>query len=68
MQLIMPKISNSKELSKKHPKGWCQKTHYMGSGGQCGQSCPCCRAEVYNAGIDRDAKFGACLHCIKVTE
>jgi hypothetical protein len=36
-------------------------------GGQCGQSCPCCRASVYNQGIDPDAWFGACPICIKNT-
>lgn len=63
----MPKINDNKELSKKHPKGWCNKVHYMNMGGQCGQSCPCCRANVYNLGLDNDAKFGACPHCINLS-
>ena len=36
-----------------HPIYWCNKNHY----GQCGQSCPCCRAEVGDT-------FGACPICI----
>ena len=30
----------------KHPEGWNYITHYMSIGGQCGQSCPCCRSLV----------------------
>lgn len=33
-------------MPQKHPKGWNSKTHYMSIGGQCGQSCPCCRSLV----------------------
>ena len=47
-----------------HPVGWRPIIHYMPIGGQCGQSCPCCRAKVYNLGIDDDARFGACLVCL----
>lgn len=36
-----------------HPKYWNIHTHY----GQCGQSCPCCRAAVGDT-------FGACPICI----
>jgi hypothetical protein len=36
-----------------HPKCWNAHTHY----GQCGQSCPCCRAEIGD-------EWGACLVCI----
>ena len=36
----MPKIQS-------HLKGWNKHVHYCNVGGQCGQSCPCCRAEVY---------------------
>ena len=36
-----------------HPKYWNIHTHY----GQCGQSCPCCRAEVGDT-------FGACPICM----
>jgi hypothetical protein len=49
----------------KHPKGWSRINHYCNIGGQCGQSCPCCRAYVYNKGLDYDAWFGACQICIK---
>ena len=47
-----------------HPTGWRPIIHYMQIGGQCGQSCPCCRAKVYKLGIDSDAKFGACSVCL----
>ena len=45
----------------KHPKGWSLTNHW----GQCGQSCPCCRANLYKQNIDPDAKWGACDICIK---
>ena len=48
-----------------HIKGWTRQHHYCAIGGQCGQSCPCCRAEIYNRGIDPDAKWGACTSCLK---
>jgi hypothetical protein len=48
----------------KHPKGWTTKAHYMFIGGQCGQSCQCCRAQMFISGMDPDAKFGACTICI----
>ena len=48
-----------------HPSGWNKHIHYCKLGGQCGQSCPCCRAEIYLKGIDIDAKWGACTICIK---
>ena len=35
-----------------HPSCWSKKVHY----GQCGQSCPCCRADVGD-------KLGACTIC-----
>ena len=35
-----------------HPECWNEHTHY----GQCGQSCPCCRAMVGD-------EWGACLVC-----
>ena len=35
-----------------HPECWNEQTHY----GQCGQSCPCCRADVGDI-------LGACLVC-----
>ncbi len=37
----------------KHPIYWCNQNHY----GQCGQSCPCCRAAVGDT-------FGACPICM----
>jgi len=37
-----------------HPECWNEHTHY----GQCGQSCPCCRAMVGD-------EWGACLVCSK---
>jgi hypothetical protein len=37
-----------------HPECWNEHTHY----GQCGQSCPCCRAIVGD-------EWGACLVCSK---
>ena len=36
-----------------------QENHYMGIGGQCGQSCPCCRASAFKSGVDNDGWFGA---------
>ena len=32
--------------------GWNKHIHYCNLGGQCGQSCPCCRAEIYLKCID----------------
>ena len=49
----------------KHPPGWHHKFHYMKMGGQCGQSCPCCRAYVFLQNIDPDAKWGACQTCLQ---
>lgn len=40
-----------------HPPGWNTTTHYMSLGGQCGQSCPCCRAEI------EETEFGVCPIC-----
>lgn len=48
----------------RHIKGWTKHHHYCAIGGQCGQSCPCCRAEVYMSNIDPDAWFGACEICL----
>ena len=48
-----------------HLNGWNKHIHYCKVGGQCGQSCPCCRAEVYLKGIDEDAWWGACTICMK---
>ena len=47
--------TKSKEAINSHPTGWEKTTHY----GQCGQSCPCCRANV------EDVPFGVCLICWK---
>lgn len=49
----------------RHPPGWHHKFHYMKMGGQCGQSCPCCRAYVFLQNIDSDAKWGACQTCLQ---
>ena len=65
---IMKKVTSKKTCKKileKHTNGWCHKFHYMKVGGQCGQSCPCCRADVFNKKIDPDAWFGACPICLK---
>ena len=43
----------------KHVKGWTQDSHYMHIGGQCGQSCPCCRAKI------EESDLGVCLICRK---
>ena len=47
-----------------HGLGWNANAHYMSIGGQCGQSCVCCRADVYKSGLDEDAKWGACSICL----
>lgn len=46
------KNENRKDTQAKHPHGWCKVNHY----GMCGQSCPCCRAQVGDT-------FGACPIC-----
>ena len=56
--------SSNTEKKTTHVKDWNSNTHYSNIGGQCGQSCPCCRAFVYKSGIDNDAKFGACTICL----
>tara|TARA_B110000977_G_scaffold107338_1_gene139767 strand:- start:79 stop:267 length:189 start_codon:yes stop_codon:yes gene_type:complete len=53
--------------SQSHINGWNKHIHYCNLGGQCGQSCPCCRAELYLKNIDKDAWLGACTICIKKT-
>jgi len=59
------KVTKATKVPKaKHPIGWKKSCHYMAIGGQCGQSCPCCRASVYKSGMDPDAKFGACTICL----
>ena len=67
----VPKVTKATKVQKvtkvpkaKHPTGWEKSSHYMAIGGQCGQSCPCCRATVYKSGMDPDAKFGACTICL----
>ena len=42
------------KLNDSHPNCWNENSHY----GQCGQSCPCCRAMVGD-------EWGACLICSK---
>ena len=49
---------------KTHGLAWTANVHYMSIGGQCGQSCGCCRADVYKSGRDDDAKWGACSICL----
>ncbi len=58
------RMKSRKNIRKQHPKGWVKNLHYFHLGGQCGQSCPCCRAEVYLKGIDPGAKWGACPTCL----
>ncbi len=41
-----------------HPKNWSHTNHY----GMCGQSCPCCRAEI------EETPFGVCPICWKLLE
>jgi hypothetical protein len=48
-----------KDKDLKHPKGWNCKTHYSNMGGQCGQSCPCCRSQMGD-------KLGSCPICNKL--
>ena len=57
-----------KKFTHRHPRGWNHTHHYMHIGGQCGQSCPCCRARVFLSGIDPDAKWGACPTCLRKTK
>ena len=40
-----------------HVRGWSKVNHYMSFGGQCGQSCPCCRSIV------EPNNFGVCNIC-----
>jgi hypothetical protein len=48
-------------MPSQHPKEWSKKTHY----GQCGQSCPCCRAFV--SATEKDAwEHGSCPICLEV--
>lgn len=54
----------SQKHKPKHPVGWTKKIHYMCLGGQCGQSCPCCRAEAFLQGRDPDGHWGACTICL----
>jgi hypothetical protein len=49
----------------RHMKSWNKTYHYTSIGGQCGQSCPCCRAELYISNIDTDAWLGACKICLE---
>ena len=61
----LEQVSNRMGLEKpKHDKHWNKTDHYMAIGGQCGQSCGCCRAELFKSGIDPDGKFGACDACL----
>ena len=60
----LKKKNEKKKCSSKHCTGWSKKIHYMGIGGQCGQSCPCCRATAFKSGRDVDGWFGACQICL----
>ena len=61
------KQTKTKTTPKSHVKGWTDKIHYMALNGQCGQSCPCCRAHAFKVGADPDGWFGACQICLKNT-
>lgn len=61
---VAPKKRPIKKKTPYHPKGWHVNFHYMKIGGQCGQSCPCCRAHLFLTKIDPDAKWGACQICL----
>ena len=50
-------MSIVQEKRNKHPPQWNKEDHYMRMGGQCGQSCPCCRARVGDT-------LGACTVCL----
>ena len=50
-----------------HIKGWSKQYHYCAMGGQCGQSCPCCRAYVYLSNIDPEFNVGASLPDVTVS-
>jgi hypothetical protein len=55
-----PEVQSSREdMTHKHQTGWTKKHHYMNLGWcWCGQSCPCCRANVGDT-------LGACEICIR---
>jgi len=52
--ILRSHTKDKKEEEIKHPESWNPYNHY----GQCGQSCPCCRAIIGD-------KWGACSICIK---
>ena len=68
-QIFKKKSDNScqkkkiKKKKPKHPKGWNNHLHYMKMGGQCGQSCPCCRLS-FSKSRDPDGHWGACPICL----
>ena len=43
----------------RHMPLWNPRIHYCNVGGQCGQSCPCCRAAMNEI-------LGSCLICLKI--
>jgi hypothetical protein len=64
-----PKVNTTTDSTlPSHIEGWDQECHYCNIGGQCGQSCPCCRARVYLSKIDPDAWFGACNICLNTNK
>ena len=46
-----------------HSTKWTKEHHWLAIGGQCGQSCACCR-QVYLEGRDPDGHWGACPLCL----
>ena len=59
MPLTRSQTSNQKKnnIPETHPKGWTKHLHYFNWGCYCGQSCPCCRAQVGDT-------LGACPICL----
>ena len=47
-----------------HSTKWTKDHHWLAIGGQCGQSCACCRAQAYLEGRDPDGHWGACPLCL----
>lgn len=64
MMMVKPTKMVKPKAETTHGIGWNTSYHYMSIGGQCGQSCPCCRAGVFKSGVDPDAKWGACNVCL----
>jgi hypothetical protein len=47
-----------------HGQNWSIDDHFSLDGKQCGEECPCCRAESYINGNDMDGWIGACVQCL----